>query len=176
MHEDLLKKLESIGDTPIKEPKLYEIIEKNEIKKSRIIEGILTREEIVSYSAQDIHEFIEAVIKKVKDYRYENGVLKTTPNTENCRMPNFLEMEDFRELVGRLQITFEALDHIQDFTKEQIEEFVKTGNQVNTEMEALAKQISGLDFTQLIDWEKQLVYAMIADASSNVFNTPQGKH
>lgn len=166
--ESLRAKFEALGSNPISEPAIYEAINSGELDTLAL--QVLTEDEIKSLSASEIGDFIFAVEKKVTDYKNDDGTFKSTPNTEDCRLPNFLEAAQIRKLFIKQNDLVAKFSSEKDKTK-----LTKQIQAVSKEMDDLFIKISGLDYSVLTDWEKALVISMLAGTANNAFLSAQGK-
>lgn len=172
--EELQAKLDSLGDTPMAEPELFEAINNAEQDgKVAIALLALSEEEIVKFKASDVGNFIHAVEQKIVSQKDSSGVFKSTPATEACRLPNFIECE----LIRKLLVTRDACvkkwvatktDKGKATAMKEFEKFVK-------DLSEKALEISGLDQEGLTDWEKALVIAQVMATSTDAFLCATGK-
>jgi len=170
LHKDLQKKLDEIGNTPIAEPELFKAIQEDEIV---VIAGkVLEAEDIKKYKAKEVGDFLHAVKNKVTEKRSEDGTFKSTPNTENCILPNFLEAEELKKL-GNEDLKLRN-EHLRASNKEQvvIEEKI---NNIGKNLQKRTFEISGLDIEKLTEWEKDLITEQIYICSVDASLSALGK-
>lgn len=166
--ESLQEKFEALGNTPISEPVIYEAINSGELDTLAL--HLLSETEINTFSASEIGDFLFAVEKKVSDYKNEDGSFKSTPNTEDCRLPNFLESAQIRKLFIKQNDLVAKFAEAKDKDK-----LTKQVQAVSKEMDTLFSKISGVDYAVLTDWEKALVITILAGTANNAFLSAQGK-
>jgi len=109
---------------------------------------------------------IKAVVKQSLESvvsRLQNGHFKSTPNTENRKLPNFLEAEELMDLATKREEAF------LDKRYEEAEKFDK-------KFQDKVFKISGLDVKKLTEWEKGLVLAEAQASLVNTYKTARGKH
>ena len=85
--------------------------------------------------------------------------LKSTPNTENCQLPNFIEVDELMKLGKKdaeLREKLKTAKTDKEKTK-AVEEIGKTAK--STENKAF--EIAGIDAAILTDWERVLVISMV---------------
>lgn len=169
--EALQIKFDAMGNTPVSEPSVYEAINSGELETLAL--AVLSEDEIKSFTAEEIGNFLFLVEKRITEYRNEDGTFKSTPNTEDCRLPNFLESAQIRkmflkqnDLINKFAETAES--KARDKVTKEIQSCTK-------DMDSLFMKISGLDEDSLTDWEKALVITMIAGTANNAFLSAQGK-
>jgi len=154
LHPELQKKLESYGNNPVAEPEKYALIQKNKLELAKLL---LTTEELTSkFTSMEVGDFIHEVVKKVSYFQEEDGTFKYTPKTEMCRLPNFIEVEDLvkkSEKVTKLNTEY-TQNPTNKKTKKELEDAAK-------ELGDKKIEISGLNFEDLSDWEKELVKMQI---------------
>lgn len=172
--KQLQDKLNSIGNTPIDEPQLYELIKKSDEEGQAIIAlHLLSESEIQEFSAVDIGNFIYAVKRHVVDLTLPDGVFKTTPNTVECKLPSFIQGDNLQRMARKQQ---RFLDGIKPTaTDKEQEKIVKEFTTMVTTFNNEALSISGLDIESLSDWEKDLVISQIVASATNAFSCATGK-
>ncbi|MDQ1341345.1 MAG: hypothetical protein QG567_2503 [Campylobacterota bacterium] len=153
----LQEKLDKIGDTPVSEPTIYEALQKD---KMELALTLFDKDELVTkYTAREIGDFLYAVEQKITSIKNNEGVFKSTPNTENCQLPNFIEVDELMKL-GRKDAELRAKLKDAKTDKEKtkiIDDIAKTSKAT----EEKAYEISGLDVATLTDWEKILVVSTV---------------
>lgn len=153
----LQEKLDKLGDTPIAEPIIYEALQKD---KMEFALTLFSRDELVTkYTAKEVGDFLYAVEQKITSIKNSEGVFKSTPNTENCQLPNFIEVDELMKLGKKdaeLRTKLKTAKTDKEKTK-VIEDIGKTAKAT----EDKAYTISGLDISILTDWEKGLVVSMV---------------
>lgn len=171
---ELQDKLAAMGDTPISEPKVFKAIEKAEDEGYAVIAlNILSEPEIIKYDAVVIGDFIHAVTLRVKSYKTEDGIFKTTVNTEGCRLPNFIEVDKIRKVMIKRDALLKAwMEAAEGKGKMKAQDgFVN----IVTELSDLCIKISGLDTESLSDWEKALIMTQVIETAANAFSSSMGK-
>lgn len=171
LHKDLQTKLDEIGDTPIDAPEVNEAINKG---RTEVATHLLTREEIKEdYTAIEVANFIYAVSQKVTSIRDEEGNFKSTPNTEECDLPNFLEVDELMNLAASEDKIRQ--DFISSEGKKDSKELLKKLEKAQDKSKNKALEVSGLDIEKLTDWEKLLVVTQVYEASVDATRSSVGK-
>ena len=170
LHKDLQEKLDDIGETPLEESELNDAINAG---KKETVKHLLTDKEIGLYSAMEVGDFLYQVEQKITSLQREDGTFKSTPNTENCDMPNFLEAEEMMSLAGK---ETELRNQLKKASGKDAEKILKKFKKVSDELKAKAFEISGLDEEKLSEWEKILVITQIYVTSTNAALSSMGKH
>jgi len=166
-------KLEAIGNTPILEKDRYKKIkDKDENGLIAIIEDLITREEVKEFKAEEIGDFIHAVIEKVTSYKDENGNYKSTENTKDCDLPDAFAVED---LLKKLSKTEKLMMSISKVEAEEKEKAIKKYTKASEELNNMVFDIVGLNQENLTDWEKMLVANMTFSTVRGYRNHAQGK-
>jgi len=171
----LQKVLDNLKDTPIDEPEVFEAIEKSEDEgKGVIARKLLSIEEITQYKASEIGDFIYAVEQKITSLKNDDGTYKSTPNTENCELPNFIEAEELyklgdRESSARMRLSDPGL------SKKEKEEVYREFKEAITALQNRSFEISKLDVAALSEWEKLLVASMVYSTAINASLSSMGK-
>jgi hypothetical protein len=154
-----------MGDSPVSAPTVFEAIQKDKVTLAK---HLLTIEEITKkYSAKEVGDFLYAVEQHITSHKKSDGSFKTTPNTENCQLPNFLEAEQMSEIGRGIEV---ARTKLSSSKKEaEAQEVLDELTALSKKIEKLAFKISGCDIKKLTDWEKELVaiqvYTSAADAT-----------
>jgi len=174
LHVELQEKLDALGNTPVAEPELYEA---GQVDKITLAKELLTTKEISEkYSAKEVGDFIHAAGQHITTLKLEDGTFKSTPNTEECDLPNFFEADELIKIGAKEQSLREDLKQatlakntkkIKKISEEIVEIVEKT--------EERAFDISGLDKEKLTDWEKVLVVAQVYASAINASLSSVGK-
>jgi len=167
----LSEKLDALGNTPVAEPKVYEAI--NSGDAITVALNVLSEDEIKKYEAVEIGTFIHEVEQKITGYKDANGIFKSTPNTEDCRLPNFMEADQIRKLFIKQNTLMKEWGAASDAKAKA--KISKSLGETSEALSALIMGISGLDTESLTDWEQALVVTQISGAANNAFLTAQGK-
>ena len=160
LNTELKEKLDALGNTPVLEPKLYEAI--NSKKRANVAKHLLTNEEILKYSAGEVADLIYATEQKVTSLTNEDGTYKSTENTRECDLPNFIECDELLEL----SVELHNLRDTQNF-----ESMIELSNKIDAKVFAIAK----IDKEKLTDWEKQLVTNNVMTSATNAMLSSMGK-
>jgi len=174
LHAELQEKLDALGNTPIAEPELYKA---GQVDKITLAKELLTTKEISEkYTASEVGDFIHAVGQHISALKLEDGTFKSTPNTEECDLPNFFEADELvkigaKEQSLRVDLKQATLDNSPKKIKKISDEIVKTIKKT----EERAFEISGLDVEKLTDWEKILVIAQVYASAINASLSSVGK-
>ena len=169
--DKLLEKYDQLGNTPIAETKLYKTLStgkgvfafaKELAKKFKIKSSDFTTMEYAS--------FINMCKNKVTSFTNEDGSYKSTPLTENAKMPTFEQLE----LVGTASVDLRALaiEVANGASDEVEEEFEKA----QTHLSDVVSEVTGVSFKNLSEWEKNLLTEDVIAYSGNILNTMLGKH
>ena len=172
--EPLQDKLKSFGNTPVLEPILYEAITKSgEEGLLTVALNALSEDEIVQYSAAEIGVFVNTVTHKITHLKDDDGIFKTTPNTEGCKLPNFIQCDQIRRLSeAQAGIVKKWMETGTDKAKEKaMKDFEKAVKATSDK----ALEISGLDVSVLSDWEKALVTSQVIETATDAFKSATGK-
>jgi DNA-binding transcriptional regulator GbsR (MarR family) len=190
--KDLKEILDKVKNNPIEEPKIFKLVENNS-GFSEIIIAILSsgnkktkptlKKEVVEmcskYSLDEVVLFAKLAVEKVTDIYELDGSVKSTPNTENCNLPNIFEAEEYSKAQ---KDWYDMLDEYRELVsdninKEKIENLDNRVKKASEDLDKLAEKISGLDFSKLIEWEKKVVLAQITQAVNKAYTkTSLGKH
>jgi len=169
--DSLKAKLDKIGDTPIDEPKIYEVVS-DQVALARLL---LTEDEIVKqYSAAEVANFLYSVHQKVTEVRGDDGIFKSTPNTENCVLPNFIEVDELMKQGRERHALESALKKAK--TQKSKAELAEKFKQLEEESSRRTFEISGLREEDLTEWEKVLVITQIHTVSIDATLSSVGKH
>lgn len=172
------EKIDQLGDTPIKESKLFEVIQTCGNDKSKIALALLTRDEIINASASEVKDFIDAVVLRVTGFEDSEGVLKSTPNIEAIKFPNFFQAEELRNAILEQAKVLEPAGKILNGDKVSPEEMKRVADDMESAsrvINSLIWEIAGLDEASLSEWERQLVVHTITRSVTDIFGTKKGK-
>lgn len=166
--------LETVEDSPIKEPELAEMMERPGVKLSELAKFALSRGGvgIKDFKAKEVGEFVRLLMKKVLELKREDGGYKVTPATENCDLPDFEQSERLTEFLQRYLKIEEELKKAEGKDKEALEE---ERAHLNGEEEALIWEVSGLNKDDLTIWEQRLVREQVRFAGYDAVNTGFGR-
>lgn len=155
--DELQEVFKKVGDNPLEEPKLYEMLRSDKVKKSQVIKELFkgTDLKIADFDAIEIAKLFNKVSKKIMLVRNEDGTFKKTKGTENCDLPNF-----------------EQVDEIQELWEEAV-----VGNNSDSEkkLDSLVWKISGLKKKGLTEWEQVLVKEQILASAYDATMTSLGQ-
>ena len=133
--ETLEEVLDALGETPLEEPEIFELLEANDamgvLKHIKALEGNENLD-FESMDALTVSAFIAAVRFKVVSFTNKDGEVKSTPNTQEAKVLNFGEVDVMKKL------------YTESATVEEIK--------------AKALELSGLETEKLTEWEKSLVF------------------
>lgn len=163
---ELQAQLNKLGTTPLDEPELADKIDASSTEGTTDLAlYLLTLEEINTYSATEVGDFIHLVSQRVTDLKKEDGTFKSTSATENCELPNFIEAAELVKLGDRQRLAKDKLQESGWTEADAIKEF----GEVSKQLQEKAFEISKLSIEGLTEWEKLLVatqiYATSVDAS-----------
>lgn len=179
----LLEAYEALGDTPLKVPAL----EMQESDFADQDEFIFTLAEKVSvatgikgdeYSIKDFTSFMMKCYKKVNSFTYENGDAKSTPLTENAKLPNFSDLKAIRKILNETQSRLQSLgDFDADIgdAQEYIEAITIINKEGEKKMNTLAYKITGIKAKGLSEWEKSLLRTNLIAHASNSLSSGFGR-
>ena len=167
LNPELQKMLDEKGNTPIAEPELVKAMNQDRIT---FLKKLLTNEEINKYSAQEVGDFIYAAEQQITQMTLEDGSYKSTPNTENCQLPNFLEADELMKLgENEREARMELGNNPSD------KKILTKVNAASKKMETRTFAISGLDIKKLTDWEKNLVKTQVYMSAINASLSAVGR-
>jgi len=170
LHEDLQTKLEGLGDTPIAEPDVNKAINTDRITLAK---ELLSNDEIKSFKAEEVGDFLYAVEQRVTSLQDEDGIFKSTPNTEECDLPNFLQVDELMKLGDKERTLKQNLATAK--TEKQKKKAVNEIEKLNKEFKDKAMEISGLDVETMTEWEKLLVFTQVYTVAINASLSSVGK-
>lgn len=169
----LKDKLQTLPNNPLEADYVMKAVESGNDKEINIALNTLSEDEIKQFSAIEIGRFVHAVEVHVMGHTNDDGSYKSTPNTVECRIPNFIEADKLRKLMVKRDT------HIKSWTKatdakvkdKEMKGFGQTiGDLTNTALE-----ISGLNLEALSEWEKALVISQVLGTANNAFLGAMGK-
>lgn len=158
MHKDLKAVLAELGDTPMAEPKIYDLISGDGARPSKVFQMAAPKLDMGKYEAKEVAEFVSKTVDKVTGFRDEDGEFKVTPDTQDCEQPNFQESED---------LYFLTHDKASETDKEKKKE-------IEDAIQEKVWEISGLDKEKLSEWEQMLVVLQIQSAAIDNTKTALG--
>lgn len=170
LNEELQEKLNKLGNTPIHEPNIAKAIE-NEATEGiiPILELVLSKEDFTKYQPNEIGDFVYALKQQITSLKDENGVFKRTPATDECQMPNVIQIDELTKLITKLEVARnKALESGDEKAKDELIELSK---QLNEKVE----EVTGLKSSDLTQWEMSLVTNMTYEAIRGFRNHSQGK-
>lgn len=170
LNKDLEEKLSDLGNTPVDEPELAKALESGKIT---FLKEILTNEEIEKYSAQEVGDFLYAAEQQIISIKTEDGTYKTTKNTEDCRLPNFLEADEILKLGEKERKAQENLRSAKG--DKSVKKAIESATKASEKFTDKAFEISGLDVENLTDWEKLLVKTQVYMSAINATLSATGK-
>lgn len=201
--QELKDKLEKIGNTPIEEPKIYELAKNNADLTEVLIEiykkdndkqenDLKTEIALDSkkYGLEILVQFARKAVSKCTDLERDDGSVKSTPNTENCDFPDIFQVKEYQEKQMELSELFNEYytskkdtRQLDEMSEEELKEFDEKMEEMNNKTSVLAKELeemclsfSGLKVEELNEWEKQLVQLNIDKYVSKAFSkTIMGK-
>lgn len=180
---DLLEAYEALGDTPLQVPSL-EMKEEDFSDKDEFIftladkVGSTTGVKDSDYSIEEYTSFMMKCYKKVNSFLYENGDAKTTPLTENAKLPTFSDLKAIRTIISDTQSRLQDLgDYDSDIG--DAAEYIDAINIINKEGEkkmiALAYRVTGVKAKGLTDWEKALLRTNLVAHATNGLSSGFGR-
>jgi len=172
--QELQDKLAKLGSTPIDEPDVYSAILKSDEEGQAVVAlQVLSEDEIKQYSAVEIGNFIYAVKKHISDLQLLDGTFKSTINTVDCKLPNFLQGDKLQQMAKKQQ---QFLNTLTDTATDKFKaKAVKEFEAMLTAFNDYAIEVSGLDKESLSDWEKALVISQVVGTTTNAFLCATGK-
>jgi len=169
--QPLQDKLNVIGQTPIDEPELFRAITRSDEEGQAVVAlALLSTEEIEKFSAEEIGNFVYAAKRRVTDLQLPEGTFKSTVNTADCKLPNFLEGDELQRMAKKQSVFLSKLkdDKVSPKVMKEFEAMLKSFNDY-------ALKVSGLDVDTLSEWEKGLVIAQVVGTTTNAFLCATGK-
>lgn len=167
----LQDKLNLLGQTPIDEPELYEAVQRSDEEGHAVVAlALLSTEEIEKFSAEDIGNFVYAAKRRITDLQLADGTYKSTVNTIDSKLPNFLESDELQRMAKKQHLFISKLkdDNIPPKAMKEFEGMLKQFNDY-------ALKVSGLEIDILSEWEKSLVIAQVVGTTTNAFLCATGK-
>lgn len=162
-YPELKEVLATVGNNPLESPELY-VAEPDFVLSEYItvVEKVL-KLDLSTYPLEDALNFSGRVWTKVNSFRDSTGYIKSTPNTENAKMPTTKTLtalskieNEKREAFAKMQAGFDPdLDDYVDFAEElsTLEKHFE-----EKELKQVLK-ITEVDGRKLSDWEKRLLVA-----------------
>ena len=148
--ETLQEVVDELGDNPMKEKKIFNLLEDNDpmgilkhIKSLKGNKGL----DFDAMDALEVSRFIANVRFRVVSFNDADGNSKYTENTKDSKMPTFSESIELKKL----------------FTDGK-----------HSEATEYALKLSGLDVEKLSDWEKSLVESDINSYTVDILKTMNG--
>lgn len=167
--QELKDKVLALGNTPISEPKIFEVIQKSEEEgKASVALAILTEKEILSYPADIVGAFVYAVEQRIMAIKDEDGLFKSTPATANCKLPNFIQVDKLRRLMLKRDEAMKGFAEKKPKAIEAVQAIIE-------EIAAYTMEVSGLDKDSLTEWEAMLVTAQVIGTANDAFMCTTGK-
>jgi len=166
----LLEKFSALGDNPIVEATLSDTLT-TEGGLFKFARALTDRFDIKSsdFDTIEFSSFINKCRNKIMSYTYDDGTYKTTPNTENAKLPTFDDLEYISE--SSVEIRTLANEVANNYSDKVNDEFVKAqGKQID-----YIYNLTGLDGNVLTDWEKTLVRENVIMYTANAVNTVTGR-
>ena len=179
----LLEAYDKIGETPLETPELELNKDDFDNHQDFIFDlgdkvAKLTEVDESEYSIQEFSSFIIKCYKKVNDFFYDNGDAKTTPLTENAKLPTFSSLKAIRKIMDDKQARLIALGEYDEDTGD-IEEYVEAIKIINEESDkkllTLTYKITGIKAKGLTEWEKSLLMTNIVVHSTNSMSSGFGR-
>jgi hypothetical protein len=184
MKQELKDALAEVKNTPIDEPKLYDLLTAEPVKKSKVVKNVLKRVDlnINDFSALEIADFYHAIDKKITDKKDADGNFKSTKNTESFNLPNFEEAEALFDLLLQLNKNNQQQDTFQkrlmdgeEVGDKELENSIKELTTILKNLDELTWQISGLKKEDLTEWEQSLISEQIIATVTEIEKTSMGK-
>jgi len=158
MHQDLKAILAKTGNTPLKEPKIYDMVSgKDGARPSQVFKAVAPNLDITSYNGKEVAEFVNKIVEKVTSFLDDDGEFKVTDATKDCDQPNYMESEELYYLV---------LD------KAKAEE--KKKEAIEKQIEELIWKVAKLKKESMTEWEQMLVYLQVQRAAIDNTKTALG--
>ena len=182
LNEKLQETLSLIGDTPVKEPELFRMLNDPTLKKSVTLQAALDRAELklTDFTGMEIAEFGRALGTKIAGFKDADGNFKQTSATENCQLPNFLEAEEIAEagrVLNMAQTKLQSVGEDSEALKEALSDYAAA----LTTMRDVAWPVSRIDKEKLNEdeaiagWEEELVLTQVFEATLEIEKTVMGK-
>lgn len=161
LEKSLQEVLDTVGNSPIAEPEMFELLSATPMKKTKIVKLALEKSDLnqKDFKAIEVAKFFHQLSEKIISLKNKDGSFKSTSLTENCDLPDFEQAEEVQELWVKM---FEAKDE-------------KKREKVGDKLDALAWEISGLDKSKMSEWEEKLVVEQILQSGYDVTLTSLGK-
>lgn len=177
--EGLQVKYDGIKDNPTEEPKLYDIAKKLDNQEASVISialHLMSESEIDQYSISEISYFVGRVVRKITQFKNDDGVYKKTPNTLNWQPPKPSSLVKYESFVKQLGDCGQELIKARHDKKEDIiKELNLKFETLNTEFDSFLLSVTTLNVEKLSEWEKSLVIQQTKDAFMGSVNSFLGK-
>lgn len=166
----LLEKYGELGNTPLEEPELFKVLTEGEgvFAFSKALSKKLGLK-ATEFDVGDFASFVNMCKNKITSYRNEDGTFKSTPLTENAKMPNFDQLETLSEVSQDLQNKATTL--INEGGDEAMEQFTAADKKLTDTV----FKIAGLSRKGMSEWEKTLVRENMISYTTNALNTMLGR-
>jgi len=187
MHKDLQKVIDSLGNNPLEEKELNELIQDKDIFE--IVQDIWTQKcsdlNQEDYEDEDLETFFKDLETKVFSLFDKDGIVKTTEKTENIKPLKYMDsakvktkQKQIQKQMEKLQKIRENIDGIEE--SEKVQEAINDIKKIGKARETLDKELSilllkGIDTSELTKWEKNLAIETRAMLIHNPAKTKQGK-
>ena len=154
--------LDAIGDNPLEEKELSDIIEKansGEISSFEIASNLLGKEFVKATDMEQITLLIRKAIKKVLEYKDDKGILKRTPL-----------LETYEPMTPIDRMKFENLKIENTKLKDE-----KAKNKKEKEIDAFVAKATNVNIDELSVWEKGLFLEILNEEAKGITNIFLGK-
>jgi hypothetical protein len=167
---ELLDKYNELGNTPIDEPELYKALSSDGAGIFAFAKGLEDKFSISAenFDTSDFASFINMCKNKIVSFTDETGAYKSTPKTENAKMPSFTDIEALGKISAEIS---ELAIKIRNGDESLYTEFEKaTDKRLKTVL-----KITGIKAKGLIPWEQQLLIENTSMYATNILNTMLGR-
>lgn len=166
----LLEKYDELGQTPIDEPELFKTLIDGE-GVFAFAKGLASKFGIKAsdFPMSDYASFINACKEKITSFTDNEGKFKSTPATENAKMPTFDDLEKLGNLSTELQKS--AVDAVNINSEEVRDAFNKAKKK---HQDAIFK-VTGVKKKDLTEWEVNLLTENVMSYTADVMNTMLGR-
>lgn len=184
MKNELRNVISSLGNTPMSEPELRELLKEKDIFE--IVEDIWSLKcdglNPTDYTNKEMEEFFEKLYNKVFGFKDDKGILKVIPQTENIKPLDFFQgakVKTYQKKMAKLAMELNDLradlydESKADATLKKVAKINKSREELSKELEAI--YLSEIECDDLSFWEKQLISQTREMLMVNPMGTKQGK-
>lgn len=130
----MLEALKLVGNNPLVEPELYNLLIKKDMRNaSKIVNMVLKRadekDDAKEYDLRDCGLFIDSIRDKIIGFADEDGNIKTTDKLKDMKYPDLYQAEKFMYAVvnksDEADVTFQLMEEISGIKLDDLSEWEK---------------------------------------------------